>query len=85
MSAASESAGVPHSIQKFLLIWAGFLARKFDLDIQRSAVRNTMPPDIGFAMLPDPNDRTVFRIELPYRMVHGIAAIFTERSDNLVL
>jgi hypothetical protein len=42
-------------------------------------------PDISLAMLTDTDDRTVLGVELPYRVVDGVAAVFTERRDNLVL
>jgi hypothetical protein len=42
-------------------------------------------PDIGFAVVADTDDTAIFRIELAYRMVHRIAAVFTQSSDNLVL
>lgn len=85
MSAAGDSAGVTHSIQKFLLIRARVFARKFYLDINGSSIRNAVAPYVGFAVLADTNDTTVFRVELPYRVVYGIAAVFTESRDNLVL
>lgn len=60
-------------------------AREFNFDIQGSAVRDTMPPDIGFAVLSYANDTSVFRVELPYCVVDGIAAVSAEGCDYLVL
>ena len=44
-----------------------------------------MTPDIGFAMMTDIHESTVFRVELPDSVVPGYAAVLTEGHDNLVL
>jgi hypothetical protein len=85
MSAAGDSAGVTHSIQKFLLIRARVFDRKFYLDINGSSIRNAVAPYVGLAVLADTNDAAVFCVELPHRVVYGVAAVFTEGCDNLVL
>lgn len=85
MSASGDSTGVTHSVQKFLLIRARFLTGKFYFDIYGSAIRNTVAPDIGFAVLTDPNDSAVLGVELAYRVVYGVATVLTESRDNLVL
>lgn len=85
MSAAGNSAGTPHGFQEFLLIRARVFARKFNFDIDSSSIRNTVAPNIGFAVFTDVDHATVFRVELPYRVIDGIAAVFTESYDNLVL
>lgn len=58
---------------------------KFDFDVKCSTICNTVAPYISFAVLTDANDSAVFRVELPYRMVDGVAAIFTKSCDNFVL
>ena len=75
MSASSDSACSTHSVYEFLLVVAGFFARKLDLDIYGATVRATMPPYIGFAMLTDIHDSAVLRKELPYRMVTSYASV----------
>lgn len=85
MSAASDSTGVTHSVQKLLLIRARFLTRQLDLDVDSSSVRNTVAPDISLAVLTDSDDTAVFREELTYRMVTSDAAVLTEGYDYLVL
>lgn len=85
MSASRDSASVTHSIQKFLLIRARFLAGKFYFDVDGPSIRNTVTPDISLAMVTDINDTAVFREELAYRMVPSDAAVFTEGYDYLVL
>jgi hypothetical protein len=67
------------------LIRARFLARELHFDIQSLAVRNAVAPDIGLAVLSDSDDGAVLGVELPYRVVYGVAAVSAERSDNLVL
>lgn len=44
-----------------------------------------MPPNIGFAVVPDVDHRTVFRIKLTYGVVPGDAAVLAEGNDNLIL
>lgn len=85
MSASSDSTGVTHSIQKFLLIRARVFAGKFHLDIYSSTVRNAVAHEIGFTVLTDVNDTTILGKELPHRMVTNDAAVFTEGYDYLVL
>jgi hypothetical protein len=85
VSAAGDSAGVTHSVQKFLLIRARFLTRQLDLDVDGPSIRNTMAPDIGLAVVADADDAAVFREELTDRMVSSDAAVLTEGYDYLVL
>ena len=44
-----------------------------------------MTPDVRFAVIADPDNGAVFRVELPYRVVPGNAAVLTEGGDDLVL
>ena len=60
-------------------------SRQFDLDIYRLAIRNTMPENIGFAMLTDIYDGSVLRVELADSMVSRHAAVHTEGGDDLIL
>jgi hypothetical protein len=83
--AASDSTGVTHCCKKFFLIRARVFARKFNLDVDSTTVRNTVAPYIGFAMLTDVYEGTVFRIELTDRVVPSDATVLTEGYDNLVL
>lgn len=85
MSAASDSTGVTHSVQKLLLIRARFLTRQLNLNVDGPAIRNTVAPDIGLAVIADVDNATVFREELAHRMIDGIATVFTQSRDNLVL
>jgi hypothetical protein len=85
MSASGDRAASSHSIQKFLLIRARFLARKFYFDIDGPSIRNTMAHDIALTMVTDVHDAAVFREELTYRMVPRHAAVLTEGHDDLVL
>jgi hypothetical protein len=85
VSAAGNSAGTPHGFQEFLLIRARVFARKFNFDIDSSSIRNTVAPYIGFAVFADVDHATVLRVELPYRVVYGVAAVLTEGYDDLVL
>lgn len=77
MSTPGDSAGFAHSVQKFLLIRARVFARQLNFDVQSLAVRNAVSPDISLAGLSDTNDRAVLGVELPYRMVDGVAAVLT--------
>ena len=85
MSASRDSAGVTHSIQKFLLIRARMLTRKFYFDVDGSSIRNAVAHDIGLAMMTDVYDTAVFRNELTDCVVPSYAAVLTEGYDNLVL
>jgi hypothetical protein len=85
VSAAGDSTGVTHSVQKFLLIRARFLTRQLDLDIDGSSIRNTVSENVGLAVVTDIDDAAVFREELTYRVVPCYAAVLTEGYDNLVL
>ncbi len=85
MSASRDSAGVTHSIQKFLLIRARFLAGKFYFDVDGPSIRNTVASDISLAVVTDIDDTAVFREELTYRMIDGVAAVLTQSRDNFVL
>ena len=85
MSAAGDRTGVTHCCKKFFLILPGVFPGKFNLDVQGLTIRDPVTPDIGLAMVADTDDTAIFRIELTYRMVHRIAAVFTQSSDNLVL
>ena len=85
MSASRDSAGVTHSIQKFLLIRARVLTRKFYFDVDGSSVADTMTHNVGLAMVTDVDDTAVFRNELTYRVVPSDAAVLTEGYDYLVL
>lgn len=44
-----------------------------------------MAPDISLAVVADTDDTAVLGVELTDRVVYGIAAVFTQSSDNLVL
>jgi hypothetical protein len=83
--AASDCTGFTHCFQKFLLIRARVLTRKFNLDVYGTTVRNPVAPDIGLAVLTDVYEGTVFRIKLTDRVVDCVAAVLTQSSDNLVL
>lgn len=85
MSAAGDSTGVTHSVQKFLLIRARFLAGKFHFDIYGPSIRNAVAPDISLAVVTDIDDAAVFREELAYRVVPRYAAVLTEGYDDLIL
>ena len=85
MSASRDSTGSTHSIQKFLLIRARVLTRKFHFDVDSPSIRNTVTPDISLAMVTDVDDTAVFREELTYRVVSCDAAVLTEGYDNLIL
>lgn len=60
-------------------------ARKFDLDVDSSSIRDTMTHDVGFAMMTDVHDAAVLRVELPDRVVTSNTAVLTESHDDLVL
>ena len=85
MSATGDSAGVTHSIQKFLLIRTRVLARQLNFDVQSLTIRNAMTPDISFAVVSHVHDSAVLGEELTYRVVPSDAAVLTEGYDNLVL
>lgn len=85
MSAAGDRTGFTHSVQKFLLIRARLLARKFDFDVDGPSIRNTVAPNIGLAVVTDVDDTAVFREELTNGVVPRNAAVLTEGYDNLVL
>ena len=44
-----------------------------------------MPPDIGFAIIPDIYYGAVLGEELPYRVISSDTSIFTEGYDYLIL
>lgn len=44
-----------------------------------------MAHDVGLTVITDVDDATVFRKELPYRMISSDTAVFTESRDDLVL
>ena len=85
MSASRDSAGILHSIQKFLLVIPGVFPREFDFYVDSSTIRNTMPHDVTLAMLANMNDGAVFGVELAYRVISCDAAVLTEGYDDLVL
>lgn len=60
-------------------------ARKFNLDVDSTTVGDPVAPDISLTMLSYTNDTAVLGVELAYRVIHGIAAVLTQSSDNLVL
>lgn len=67
------------------MVLPGVFPRQLDLDVYRLAVSNAMPENIGFAMLTDMYDGTVFRVELPNRVVSCYTAVSAEGGDNFVL
>lgn len=83
--AASDSTGVTHSVQKFLLIRARMLTRQLHFYVDGPSVRNTVAPDIGLSVLTNMDDAAVFREELTYGVVPSDAAVLTEGYDNLIL
>ena len=85
MCAASDGTGVTHSVQEFFLVIPGVFPGQLDLDVQGFPIRNTVTPDVGFAVVAHPDDGTVLRIELTYRVVDSVAAVLTEGCDDLVL
>ena len=85
MCAASDGTGITHSFDEFLLIRARVLTRQLDFYVQGFPVRNPVSPDVRFAVVADSDDGSVFRVELPNRMVYGVAAVLTEGCNNLVL
>jgi hypothetical protein len=68
-----------------LLVVSGVFPRQLNLDIQSATVRNAVPCDVAFAVVPHVDKTAVFRKELPDRMVSGNAAVLTEGYDDLVL
>ena len=85
MSASRDSTGITHSIQKFLLIRARVLTRKFYFDVDGPSIRNAVTHDIGLAMMTDVDDTAVFRNELTHRVISSDAAVLAESYDYLVL
>ena len=82
---SSDSTGVTHCFQKFSLILPRMLPREFDFEVDGPSIRNTMPCNIGFAVVSDIHDGAVFRVELPYRMIPSDTAVSTQSSDYFVL
>jgi hypothetical protein len=60
-------------------------ARKFDLDVKGSSIRDAMTPDVSFAMMTDVHDTTILGVELPYCVVTRYAAVLTEGYYDFVL
>jgi hypothetical protein len=85
MGYTGYGTGVPHGIQKFLLIRARVFTRKFHLDIQGTTIRNAVTHDIALSVVTHVHETTVFREKLPDRMVPSYAAVLTEGYDYLVL
>jgi len=67
------------------LVLPGLLAGKFNFDIYRLAVSNTVSKNIGFAMLTDIHDGSVFCVELTHRVVSCHATVLAQGCDYLVL
>ena len=85
MSAAGESTGPAHSIQKCLLVLTRVFAGQFHLYVYGASIRNPVPRDVGFALVPHVHKGAVFRIKLSHRVIPGDAAMLTEGGYNLVL
>jgi hypothetical protein len=85
MGASGDSAGCPHSLDKFFLVLPRGFPRQFDLDVYGFAIRNAVPKNIGFAMLTDIHDATVLCIELSDRVVSRHAAVHAQGGDNFIL
>lgn len=85
VSAAGDSTGVTHSVQKFLLIRARMLTRQLHFYVDGPSIRNAVAPDIGLAVLTNMDDTAVFRKELADGVVPSDAAVLTESHDDFVL
>lgn len=85
MGYTGNGTGVPHSIQKFLLILSGMFPGELHFDVQSLAVINAMTPNISLAVVSHIHDSAILGKELAYRMVSSNAAVLTEGYDNLVL
>lgn len=85
MGHTGDSTGVPHSLQKFLLIRARILTRQLNFDIQCPAVTDTVAENISLAVVADVHDGAVLSVELTHRVVSSDAAVLTEGYDDLIL
>lgn len=59
--------------------------RQLDFNVKRSAITNTMTPDISLTVVTNIYSTAVFSKELTDRMITGDAAVLTERNNDLVL
>lgn len=85
MSAPSDGSRSPHGFEKFPLILAGFLAWQLHFDVEGATIRDTMTPDVSFAVMTDVDDRAVLGVKLTDRMVSRNASVLTEGYDDFVL